>query len=61
MLGASMHETLYTSSKMFPPAQWSSCTQALLAFKAKFSGCSSVQLHMLRLSWRAVLRGNISE
>ena len=43
-LGLGMHETLCAPSKLeflFPLVLWNSCTQTLLAFKAKCSGASS--------------------
>ena len=43
-LAPSAHKTLHAPFKnrgTFPPAPWSSCNQALLAFKAKCSGGSS--------------------
>lgn len=39
---------------LFPPILWSSCTQALLAFKDKCSWSSSSWFQTLRLSWRAM-------
>ena len=40
--------------RVFPPALWSSCSQAPLAFRAECSGGSSSQCQTLRLSWRAI-------
>ena len=42
---------------LFSPTPWSSCTQLLLAFKAKCSGGSSAQCQMHRLSWSTILCG----
>ena len=36
---------------LFPPVLWSSCTQALLTFKAKYSGGSFSQCQTPRLMW----------
>ena len=56
LLGPSVHVTLwaYQEQSLFPPVLWSSCTQALLALKARcssgsFSQCQSPRLG--NLTW----------
>ena len=67
LLGPSVHVTLwaYQEQSLFPPVLWSSCTQALLALKARcsvgsFSQCQSPRLgNLTRGSGSSLLWENL--